>query len=86
MIAARILNIRDDTGKTTAGIAFEDDSKVGPGVGKAGGELAIFNKSGSEIVQGPAAEYGNGVVGAYNSKGKGPTRNQGHSKQAGLSL
>ena len=35
------------------------------------GSIAIFNKTGETVVEIYADEYGNGVVGAYNRKGKG---------------
>ena len=38
-----------------------------------GGVAYVFNKTGESIAQMRADEYGNGVVGAYNRKGKGRT-------------
>jgi hypothetical protein len=40
--------------------------------GENGGMIVVHNKTGEEIVQMGADEYGNGVVGAYNRKGDGP--------------
>ena len=42
-----------------------------------GGIVRLYNKTGEEIVQLRADEYGNGVVGAYNRKGKGRTLQPG---------
>lgn len=42
-----------------------------------GGTLSLSNKSGEVVVQLRADEYGNGVVGAYNRKGKGRTLKPG---------
>ena len=42
-----------------------------------GGMIAVFNKTGDGVVQLRADEYGNGVVGAYNRKGKGRTLEPG---------
>ena len=39
--------------------------------GENGGMIVVHNKTGEEIVQMGADEYGNGVVGAYNRKGMG---------------
>ena len=36
-----------------------------------GGMVRVFNKTGEEVVQLRADEYGNGVVGAFNRKGVG---------------
>jgi hypothetical protein len=38
-----------------------------------GGAIVVTNKTGDEIVQLYADDYGNGVVGAFNRKGKGRT-------------
>ena len=42
-----------------------------------GGEIVVVDKTGEEVVQLYADEYGNGVVGAYNRKGKGRTLQPG---------
>ena len=42
-----------------------------------GGLLRVFNKTGEEVVQLHADEYGNGMVGAYNRKGMGRTLKPG---------
>ena len=42
-----------------------------------GGALSVYNKTGEDIIQAIADEYGNGVVGAYNRKGKGRTLQPG---------
>ena len=42
-----------------------------------GGLVYVYNKTGEDIVQISADEYGNGVVGAYNRKGKGRTLQPG---------
>jgi hypothetical protein len=44
---------------------------VGLGANSNGGLIDVLNKTGEGIVQMAADEYGNGVVGAYNRKGKG---------------
>ena len=42
-----------------------------------GGLVWVFNKTGEDIVQMGADEYGNGVVGAYDRKGEGRTLQPG---------
>ena len=42
-----------------------------------GGFVSVSNKTGGEIVQLYADDYGNGVVGAYNRKGMGRTLKPG---------
>ena len=42
-----------------------------------GGFLVVGNKTGEEVVQLYADDYGNGVVGAWNRKGKGRTLKPG---------
>ena len=42
-----------------------------------GGSLTVFNKTGEGIAQVKADDYGNGVVGAWNRKGKGRTLQPG---------
>jgi antitoxin component YwqK of YwqJK toxin-antitoxin module len=42
-----------------------------------GGVGAVYNKTGERIVSMSADEYGNGVVGAYNRKGRGRTLKPG---------
>ena len=42
-----------------------------------GGAIQVSNKTGESIVNMYADEYGNGVVGAYNRKGKGRTLQPG---------
>ena len=42
-----------------------------------GGMINVFNKTGEDIVQMYADEYGNGVVGVYNRKGMGRTLQPG---------
>ena len=42
-----------------------------------GGMINVYNKTGEDVVQMYADEYGNGVVGAFNRKGKGRTLNPG---------
>ena len=42
-----------------------------------GGMVSVFNKTGEDVVQLGVDEYGNGVVGAYNRKGKGRTLKSG---------
>ena len=43
----------------------------------SGGLIQVSNKTGEDIVQMGADEYGNGVVGAYNRKGRGRTLKPG---------
>ena len=43
-----------------------------------GGALGINKKTGEAVVGLVADEYGNGVVGAYNRKGKGRTLQPGN--------
>jgi hypothetical protein len=42
-----------------------------------GGAIRVLNKVGEDIAQMYADEYGNGVVGAYNRKGRGRTLQPG---------
>ena len=42
-----------------------------------GGSVSVYNKTGGRIVNVSADDYGNGVVGAYNRKGKGRTLKPG---------
>ena len=46
-------------------------------VGYPGGDLRIMNKTGEAVVTLGVDEYGNGVVGAYNRKGRGRTLKPG---------
>ena len=66
-VATRFLENRNDTG----------EHKVGLGVGENGGYLEVFNKTGEVVVGLHTDEYGNGVVDAYNRKGKGRTLQPG---------
>jgi len=66
------------------GVAFHGQSSSGRGPEAAwvssfenGGSLAIWNKTGEEIVNAYADEYGNGIVGAWDRKGKGRTLKPG---------
>ena len=43
-----------------------------------GGLVYVSNKTGEVIAEISADDYGNGVVGAYNRKGKGRTLEPGH--------
>ena len=45
-----------------------------------GGLVQVFNKTGEGIATMKADEYGNGVVGAWNRKGKGRTLKPGQDK------
>ena len=45
--------------------------------GDEGGVVNVYNKTGEAIADLKADEYGNGVVGAYNRKGKGRTLQPG---------
>ena len=47
------------------------------GVTDTGGAIMVYNKTGEGIVQVAADEYGNGLVGAYNRKGRGRTLKPG---------
>ena len=42
-----------------------------------GGMINVYNKTDEDVVQMYANEYGNGVVGAFNRKGKGRTLKPG---------
>ena len=42
-----------------------------------GGMIGVANKTGEDIVQMGADDYGNGLVGAWNRKGKGRTLQPG---------
>jgi hypothetical protein len=60
---------------------YLNDSKGKPMVEvhskNTGGILSVYNKTGERIVDLSADEYGNGVVGAWNRKGKGRTLTPG---------
>ena len=45
--------------------------------GDEGGVVNVYNKTGEGIAQMAADEYGNGLVGAWNRKGKGRTLESG---------
>ena len=47
------------------------------GATDSGGFISVYNKTGEEIATLIADEYGNGVVGAWNRKGKGRTLKPG---------
>ena len=47
------------------------------GTSDNGGLVYVFNKTGEFIAEMSADEYGNGVVGAWNRKGKGRTLQPG---------
>ena len=47
------------------------------GATENGGGIGVYNKTGEGIVSMKANEYGNGVVGAWNRKGKGRTLQPG---------
>lgn len=78
-----VLSISDAEGGILAMLhSDEDGGKLGIfnpagepqtylGAGENGGVLSISNKTGESVVQAYADEYGNGIVGAYNRKGKG---------------
>jgi hypothetical protein len=51
--------------------------RLGTTADDTGGSLTVFNKTGEEVVQLFADEYGNGVVGAFNRKGMGRTLQPG---------
>jgi hypothetical protein len=56
-------------------IAINQDKKAGLEIWakEQGGRLSVYNRTGERIVTLKPDEYGNGVVGAYNRKGKGRT-------------
>ena len=58
---------------TLATFSSKDGKMVGLGATDNGAFLEISNKTGEGIIQVSADEYGNGVVGAFNRKGKGLT-------------
>ena len=47
------------------------------GATDSGGFISVYNKMGEDIATMYADEYGNGVVGAWNRKGKGRTLKPG---------
>ena len=49
------------------------------GAGQNGGYVEVYNKIGENVVDLCADEYGNGVVGTWNRKGKGRTLQSGPS-------
>lgn len=54
-----------------------DEAYFAVGAGDNGGVVEVHNKTGENIAQIYADEYGNGVVGAYNRKGIGRTLQPG---------
>ena len=50
---------------------------VSVGTSERGGSVYVYNKTGEFIAEMSADEYGNGVVGAWNRKGKGRTLKPG---------
>jgi hypothetical protein len=62
-----LFSIRNNAGKTVAGLTADEN----------GGFFSIYNKTGETIIQAYADEDGNGLVGAYNRKGKGRTLEPG---------
>jgi hypothetical protein len=50
---------------------------VGIGTTDTGGMINVSNKTGETIAEMGADEYGNGLVGAWNRKGKGRTLQPG---------
>ena len=50
---------------------------VAMGSNDSGGMIEVYNKTGEGIAQMYADEYGNGLVGAYNRKGRGRTLKPG---------
>ena len=50
---------------------------VALGTSDNGGVINVVNKTGETVVQMYADEYGNGLVGAYNRKGRGRTLQPG---------
>jgi hypothetical protein len=85
VIKAKSIHVVDDEGKTRVLLTadkngermfvYNKDGKNTVFIGNTekGGAITISNKTQDEIVQIHADEYGNGVVGAYNRKGKGRT-------------
>ena len=51
----------------------DGDPRVFASSNDGGGMISLINRTGEEVVQLYADDYGNGVVGAYNRKGKGRT-------------
>ena len=64
------LGISDEKGEVRVGLFGADDEDNG-------GLVVVLNKTDEEAVRLFADEYGNGVVGAYNRKGKGRTLKPG---------
>ena len=89
-IIARTIFVKNDAGKMVVTLSTNVD---GDGVVQAhsakgkelvrlgatdnGGIISIYNKTGEGIVDMHADEYGNGLVGAWNRKGKGRTLKPG---------
>ena len=59
-----LLFMNDSKGNIRLGLAAEGENDNG-------GKIEIYNKTNEQVVGLGADEYGNGVVGAYNRKGKG---------------
>ena len=51
--------------------------RLGAHSGDTGGLVQVYNKTGEDVVHMYANDYGNGVVGAWNRKGKGRTLKPG---------
>ena len=69
----------DESGGTVTTFSPKGKSlvKLGGSRDGVGGVIAVSNKTGETVVQMHADEYGNGLVGAYNRKGKGRTLQPG---------
>jgi hypothetical protein len=79
-----MLGIWSSSGKPLVVIGANDDDKgtlttyspsgknlVELGATVDGGAMAIYNKTGEQVIQLASDEYGNGEVGVFNRKGKG---------------
>ena len=62
---------------TTFAPNFKDLVSLGATPNDTGGMVRVYNKTGEDVVQLRADEYGNGVVGAFNRKGEGRTLKPG---------
>ena len=88
-VTAGSLYIEDDAGFSQMVLGTVEDGgilalfnkagkqQIGLKADETGDYLSIYNKTGEGVVQLRADEYGNGLVGAYNRKGKGRTLEPG---------
>ena len=90
VVATRHINVMNDAGKVVVALSANDDGygmiRTKSAKGKemveltssdSGGLINVYNKTGETIKKMQTDEYGNGLVGAWNRKGKWRTLKPG---------